>query len=161
MKKENKIKARELQAKQRAAKKRKELIKNIFVVGVPLLVVILLFVLVLTSKDDEQTTTTSNVATTTEAPTYNPTKGVEVKNGDKVNIAFTGYINGEKFEGGTSDSYIVVLGSNSLIDGFEEGIVGKKVGENFDLNLSFPSDYWNAEYAGKDVVFNVTLNGVY
>jgi FKBP-type peptidyl-prolyl cis-trans isomerase (trigger factor) len=73
-------------------------------------------------------------------------------------------MDGEKFEGGSTDGQgtDLVLGSGSYIDGFEDGVVGHKVGENFDLNLKFPDDYKvNTELAGKDVTFEVTLNGVY
>ena len=83
---------------------------------------------------------------------------------DKVNIDYTGYMDGEKFEGGSTDGQgtDLVLGSGSYIDGFEDGVVGHKVGETFDLNLKFPDDYKvNTELAGKDVTFEVTLNGVY
>lgn len=86
------------------------------------------------------------------------------ENGDKVNIDYTGYMDGEKFEGGSTDGQgtDLVLGSGSYIDGFEDGVVGHKVGETFDLNLKFPDDYKvNTELAGKDVTFEVTLNGVY
>ena len=73
-------------------------------------------------------------------------------------------MDGEKFEGGSTDGQgtDLVLGSGSYIDGFEDGVVGHKVGETFDLNLKFPDDYKaNTELAGKDVTFEVTLNGVY
>lgn len=73
-------------------------------------------------------------------------------------------MDGEKFEGGSTDGQgaDLVLGSGSYIDGFEDGVVGHKVGETFDLNLKFPDDYKvNTEHAGKDVTFEVTLNGVY
>lgn len=86
--------------------------------------------------------------------------GAAVENGDTVNIAFEGEIDGESFEGGTSTSYDLVIGSGTFIDGFEDGVIGMKKGETKDLNLKFPDDYGEASYAGKDVVFHVTVNKI-
>ncbi len=80
--------------------------------------------------------------------------------GDTTIIDYSGKKDGVAFEGGTAQYQQLVLGSNSFIDGFEEGIVGKKVGETFDLNLTFPEQYHSAELAGQDVVFTVTLQGI-
>ncbi len=79
--------------------------------------------------------------------------------GDTLDISFVGYIDGEAFEGGTADNYPIVLGSNELIDGFESGLVGAKAGDAVTLNLTFPEEYYE-EFAGKDVVFEVTVNSV-
>lgn len=84
-----------------------------------------------------------------------------LENGDIADIDFVGKIDGEAFEGGTSEGYKLELGSGSFVEGFEEGLVGVKKGEKKDLNLTFPADYYNTEYAGKDVVFEVTVNGIY
>src|SRR5690606_38634443 len=64
---------------------------------------------------------------------------------DEVIIDFIGKKDGEPFKGGTAKDYPLRLGSNSFIPGFEEGLVGKKPGETFDLNLKFPKDYQVAE----------------
>ncbi len=80
-----------------------------------------------------------------------------VEKGDKVTIDFDGTIDGESFEGGSSTDYEYTLGEGSMIDGFDEGLYGTKVGESTTLNLTFPSDYDNEEVAGKDVVFEVTV----
>ena len=80
--------------------------------------------------------------------------------GDTANIAYVGTKDGAAFEGGTSDGYDLVLGSGSFIPGFEEGVVGMKVGEEKDINLTFPEDYHAADLAGADVVFHVTLNSI-
>ncbi|MGN0170529.1 MAG: trigger factor [Lachnospiraceae bacterium] len=80
-----------------------------------------------------------------------------VKKGDKVTIDFDGTIDGEEFEGGSATDYEYELGEGSMIDGFDEGLYGTKVGDSKTLNLTFPSDYDNAELAGKDVVFEVTV----
>lgn len=84
----------------------------------------------------------------------------EAKEGDTVNINYKGLLNGEAFEGGTDEEFDLELGSNSFIEGFEEGLVGVKKGEQKNLNLTFPDPYQNAELAGKDVVFEVTVNAV-
>lgn len=82
------------------------------------------------------------------------------KNGDVVNIDFVGMKDGEAFEGGTSSGYELELGSNSFIDGFEEGLVGAKTGDELSLNLTFPENYHSADLAGQDVVFDVTVNSI-
>lgn len=83
-----------------------------------------------------------------------------VEDGDTVNIAFKGLLDGEEFEGGTTDSYDLTIGDGEMIDGFEEGIVGKTVGETFSLDLTFPDDYDDTEVAGKNVTFEITVNQI-
>lgn len=82
------------------------------------------------------------------------------KDGDEVTIDFVGKKDGTAFDGGTAENYNLTLGSNSFIPGFEEGIVGNKIGETFDLNLEFPKDYHAAELKGAKVVFTTTLKGI-
>ena len=84
-----------------------------------------------------------------------------VEDGDIADIKYVGKKDGEAFEGGSSDSYELRIGSNTFIDGFEDGVIGMKKGETKDLNLTFPEDYGNADLAGADVVFTVTVNNVY
>ena len=79
--------------------------------------------------------------------------------GDIANIDFDGYLNGERFDGGKSEGYELELGSNSFVPGFEEQIVGMKVGDEKDLDITFPQEY-TPELAGKAVVFKVKLNGL-
>ena len=83
-----------------------------------------------------------------------------VESGDVANIDYEGKLNGEAFEGGTDKGYDLTIGSGSFIDGFEDGLIGKKIGETVDLNLTFPENYGSTELAGKDVVFTVTINSV-
>ena len=78
--------------------------------------------------------------------------------GDTATIDFSGSIDGVKFDGGTSENYPLVLGSGSFIPGFEEQVVGMKVGEEKDVNVRFPDDYQAEELKGKDAVFAVKLN---
>lgn len=83
-----------------------------------------------------------------------------VAEGDVANIDYEGKKDGEAFEGGTAEGYNLEIGSGTFIDGFESGLVGKKVGEEVDLNLTFPEDYSTEELAGKDVVFHVKVNSI-
>lgn len=78
--------------------------------------------------------------------------------GDSVNIDFVGTVDGEEFDGGSSEGYDLTLGSGSFIDGFEDQIVGHMPGETFDVNVTFPEDYQATDLAGKDAVFSTTLN---
>jgi len=80
--------------------------------------------------------------------------------GDIANIAYVGTKDGVAFDGGTSEGYDLTLGSGQFIDGFEEGVVGMEIGSEKDLNLTFPENYGNADLAGQDVVFHVTLNAL-
>ncbi|MBP3925961.1 MAG: trigger factor [Clostridium sp.] len=80
--------------------------------------------------------------------------------GDTVNIDYKGLLDGEAFDGGTAEDYDLELGSGNFIDGFEDGLVGTKKGEQKSLNLTFPEEYHSEELAGKDVVFEVTVNAV-
>ena len=82
----------------------------------------------------------------------------EVKDGDTVNIDYMGKVDGEEFDGGTDKDYNLEIGSGIFIKGFEEGLVGTKVGDTVDLDLAFPEDYFEESLAGKPVVFTVTVN---
>lgn len=84
----------------------------------------------------------------------------EVSNGDTVNIDYIGKKDGIAFDGGTAEGYDLTIGSNSFIEGFETGLIGKKIGETVDLNLTFPENYNSSELAGKAVVFTVKINYV-
>jgi trigger factor len=84
----------------------------------------------------------------------------EAKDGDETTIDFVGKKDGVAFDGGTGKDYSLVLGSNTFIPGFEEGIVGKKAGETFDIELTFPKDYHSADLKGQKVVFTTTLQAV-
>lgn len=81
-----------------------------------------------------------------------------IKDGDTVNIDYVGKKDGKKFDGGSAEGQDLVIGSDSFIDGFEDGLIGKKVGEKVKLNLTFPDDYNKESLAGEDVVFTVTIN---
>lgn len=83
-----------------------------------------------------------------------------VESGDTATIDFVGKIDGTEFEGGSSTDYPLVIGSGSFIDGFEDSIIGHNIGDTFDWNGKFPDDYNNADYAGKDVVFTITVKEI-
>ena len=86
------------------------------------------------------------------------------KDGDKVNIDYVGTVDGVAFEGGNTQGKgsDVTIGSKSLIDDFEEQLIGHKAGDSFDVNVTFPDEYSNnPDLAGKDAVFSVVMNGVY
>ncbi|MBQ9608034.1 MAG: trigger factor [Lachnospiraceae bacterium] len=79
---------------------------------------------------------------------------------DEVTINFDGYVNDEAFEGGKGENYKITLGSHTFIDGFEDQIVGKNIGDKFDVNVTFPEDYQAANLAGKPAVFKCELLGI-
>lgn len=79
--------------------------------------------------------------------------------GDTANINFDGYLNGEPFDGGKAEDYSLELGSNAFVPGFEEQVAGMQIGEEKDINITFPENYVE-DLAGKDVVFKVKLNSL-
>lgn len=84
----------------------------------------------------------------------------EAKDGDTVNFDYAGFIGEEQFKGGTAEKQTLKIGSGAFIPGFEDQIVGKKAGEDFDVNVTFPDDYGASELAGKDAVFHCKLHEV-
>lgn len=93
-------------------------------------------------------------------PNYMASVDEPAENGDTVNIDYVGKKDGVAFDGGTAEGTDLSLGSGTFIDGFEEGLVGHKKGEEVQLNLTFPENYGNADLAGADVTFDVTINDV-
>ena len=87
-------------------------------------------------------------------------KGTKSKDGDQVTIDFLGKVDGEAFEGGAAEDYPLVLGSNSFIPGFEAQLVGVKVGEQVEVNVTFPAEYGAENLAGKDAVFECKIKAV-
>lgn len=83
-----------------------------------------------------------------------------VENGDIANIDYEGKKDGVAFDGGTAKGYDLHIGSGSFIPGFEDGVVGMKIGETKDIKLTFPKDYQSTELAGKEVVFTVKVNSI-
>lgn len=83
-----------------------------------------------------------------------------VKDGDIVNIDFVGKLDGEEFPGGDAEGYELVIGSGAFIPGFEEQIIGKEIGQEFDVDVVFPEEYHDESLAGKNVIFEVKLNSI-
>lgn len=95
-------------------------------------------------------------ATTTEEVTDR----TDVQSGDIANIDYTGYMDGEAFEGGSATGTDLVIGSGTFIPGFEDGLIGATVGETVDVEVTFPEDYKQTDYAGKAATFKVTVNAI-
>lgn len=87
-------------------------------------------------------------------------KGAKAKDGDQVVIDFKGSVDGELFEGGSAEDYPLVLGSKSFIPGFEDQLVGAKVGDEVSVNVTFPEEYGAKHLAGKAAVFACTIKAV-
>lgn len=83
-----------------------------------------------------------------------------VENGDEITFDFDGYVDGVAFDGGKSENYNLKVGSGSFIPGFEEQIVGKAIGEKFDVNVTFPAEYHAAELANKEAVFKCVVHAI-
>ena len=87
-------------------------------------------------------------------------KGAKAKDGDQVVIDFVGTVGGEAFDGGSSEDYPLVLGSNSFIPGFETQLFGCKAGEDHKVNVTFPEEYGSKDLAGKDAEFSCKVKNV-
>ncbi len=87
-------------------------------------------------------------------------EGAAVQQGDFVTLNFVGTINGEKFAGGEAEDYPLEIGSHSFIDNFEDQLVGLKVGEEKDVNVTFPEDYHAKNLADKPAVFHCKINSI-
>ncbi len=83
-----------------------------------------------------------------------------VADGDIVNIDFEGFTDGEAFEGGKGEGYDLTIGSHSFIDTFEEQLVGKNIGDDVEVNVTFPEEYHAPDLAGKPALFKVKINGI-
>lgn len=83
-----------------------------------------------------------------------------VEDGDHTVIDFEGFVDGQPFEGGKSEAYPLVIGSHSFIDTFEEQLIGKDIGDEVEVNVTFPAEYHAAELAGKPAVFKVKIHEI-
>ena len=83
-----------------------------------------------------------------------------VKDGDTATIDFEGFIDGTAFAGGKGENFELVIGSGQFIPGFEEQIIGKSIGDEFDVNVTFPEDYHSEELKGKPAVFKTKVNAI-
>lgn len=93
--------------------------------------------------------------------TEDVTDRTDVQDGDIANIDYVGKIDGEEFEGGADEGFDLEIGSGTFIDGFEEGLIGAKVGDTVDVKVTFPDPYENnTDLSGKEAVFTVTVNSI-
>lgn len=83
-----------------------------------------------------------------------------VKDGDSTTIDFEGFVDGKSFEGGKAEGQQLVIGSNTFIPGFEDQIIGMKIGEEKDIQVKFPEEYFSKDLAGKDATFHVKLHAI-
>ena len=83
-----------------------------------------------------------------------------VVDGDEVKIDFEGFVDGNPFAGEKGEDYKLIIGSHSFIDTFEEQLIGKNIGEETEVNVTFPAEYHAAELAGKPAMFKVTVKGI-
>ncbi len=83
-----------------------------------------------------------------------------VQDGDMTVIDYEGFIDGTPFEGGKGDNYSLTIGSHSFIDTFEDQLIGKKIGEEVEVNVTFPAEYHVAELANKPALFKVTIKEI-
>ena len=83
-----------------------------------------------------------------------------VADGDQTVIDFEGFVDGKAFEGGKAEDYTLVIGSHSFIDTFEDQLIGKNIGEDVEVNVTFPAEYHAADLAGKPATFKVTVKEI-
>ncbi len=179
MKKENRKMAQELRAKERAAAARRKKTQKIVITVLVLVAVAVVaagIILTSTSVGKESSSSSESVVSASASSAgavtgtssssekkLDTTKGTVVQAGDTINLDYVGSVDGVEFEGGSTQGQgtDLTLGSGTYIDGFEEAVEGHKVGESFDIHVTFPENYGNSDLAGKDAVFNITINGVY
>ena len=119
----------------------------------------------LTAEKEKVTVKKSEVKDAVNAALERDAKMVTVedraaKKGDTAVVDFEGFMDGKAFDGGKGENHNLELGSGQFIDGFEDQIVGKKTGDEFDVNVTFPEAYGAEELAGKPAVFKVKLNKI-
>ena len=183
MKLENKHLAQERRAQERKKQKQKKVIKSALLIIIALAILALIIALIIMDAQkakqeagslDDNSSYSSTEATdlsTNDSPDLNTDTALTVEDGDTVNLDFVGSVDGVEFVGGNSNGmgYDLVIGSHSFVDDFEEQLIGHNVGDNFDITVTFPDGYGSTQTVdgdtvsldNKDVVFNITLNGIY
>ena len=160
MKKENQAIAKKMRAQAQKKAKRSAILKKGILIIVLLVVFVAAVVFALTDDPSNEDTT----PTTISDASYDTDTSLVVKDGDKVNIDYIGYMDGEEFSGGNTNGNgtSLVIGSDSYIDGFEDQLIGHNVGETVEVTVTFPDPYPNnTDYSGKEATFVVTINGIY
>ncbi|MDO6589743.1 trigger factor [Loktanella sp. D2R18] len=115
--------------------------------------------MVVKADEDSLKEALDNLASSPQAVSYEPKK-TQAKKDDQVVLDFVGKVDGEAFEGGAAEDYPLVIGSNSFIPGFEDGLLKVKAGEEKDIEVTFPEDYQAENLAGKKAVFSCTIKEV-
>ena len=102
-------------------------------------------------------------AITSSYPELDKKTGVEVKDGDMLDIDYVGTIDGKEYEGGNTNGngIKIILGNDDYPEGFEDGILGHKTGETFNIVVPYADDFGNEELAGRSVDYEITINGIY
>ena len=174
MKKENKKAAQLKRAKERERKEKLDQIKKYLLVIIPAAVLLAVFTFIILAmfgpKKSEEAMESqvetgafaTDVDTDDDESVSEAEKRTVVENGDTIDLDYTGYLDGEPFDRGSTNGMGTTLeiGSGTYISGFEEGCIGHEIGETFDLPITFPENYGSAELAGKDVVFTITINDI-
>lgn len=118
----------------------------------------------LEAEKDDETVTAEEVQAEVERMQLRNARQVsverEAQNGDTVNLDFEGFVDGVAFEGGKGEKFDLQLGSGTFIPGFEDQLVGKKAGDECDVNVTFPEEYGEKSLAGKPAVFKCKVNEV-
>ena len=179
MNKENKKAAQERRAAEREKKARRNKLLNVLAFWGPFVAIVAVIALLVWAVATSDYTGTSDTETETEDTTTDTTAddseettedssstylsddtSLIAEEGDTLNIDFTGYIDGVAFDNGSGTSDIELSENSGFIDGFADAIVGHYVGETFDIEVTFPDDYYE-DLAGKDATFTITINGKY
>lgn len=187
MKKENRKMAQERRSieREKAAKKKKT--KKILSYAIPAVIVIILAAVIIidavrnssATEDTETSTTTEETTDTTESTedasestttenaeetaSYSTDTTLTVADGDTVNIDYVGSIDGVEFDGGSTNGAgaDLEIGSGTYIDDFEDQLIGSHPGDEVDVTVTFPDNYAVSDLAGKEALFEVTVNGIY
>lgn len=180
MKKENRKMAQQRRAEERRKKEFRKKLSRIIVITVPSLAVLILIIAIavssLSSKDTTDKTGSADSGSgiteiesqddsdTSSSLAYSTDTSLTVADGDTVNIDYVGTIDGEEFDGGSTQGTgtDLTIGSGSYIDDFEEQLIGAHPGDTVEVNVTFPDPYeLNPDMSGADAVFTVTVNGIY
>lgn len=175
MKKENRKMAQERRAEERKRLQKKQRRNKFLKIAVPTILILLLIIVIVadsfrsSGSDTDENASDSSVSEASATPT--PTAAVSlqtdssltVEDGDTVNIDYVGKIDGTEFDGGSTDGMgtDLIIGSGSYIDDFEEQLIGSHPGDEVEVTVTFPEDYQEADFRGKEAVFDVTVNGIY
>ena len=172
MKKENKKAAQLKRAKERERKEKLDQITKYLIVIIPAAVLLAVFIFIIlamfgSKKNEEPMESQVETGALSEAMddderVSEAEKRTVVENGDTIDLDYTGYLDGEPFDRGSTNGQGTTLkiGSGTYIPGFEEGCIGHEIGETFDLTVTFPDNYGNASLAGKEAVFTITINDI-